>query len=158
MDRNKFSLFAVFLVLFISSCGHATLNVDLRDCPYPVMCSPIMRIGDTVPPEKELVAFDEFSAKTEQVVSCSYWDHTATRYGPEYKTIIHRHSEHTFNSRSDDVAVAIQKATAGRSDLVVIVDEIKNVNFQHNSIFAFGIDRISVKGRIVLSNSVERER
>lgn len=155
MNKHGRSLVAIviLLVLGISGCSNVVVRVDLRDCRNPVLCGPIMRIGDTAPPEKELVPFDEFSAKvkTDFVVSHSQSQRVEGNY------VVTTSRTDTFQGRSDNIACEIRKATASRSDLVVVVEEIKNVCFQHNSIFGFVFDWISLKGKTVHPDSLRRQ-
>lgn len=155
MNTHGRSLVAIviFLVLGISGCSNVIVNVDLRDCPNPVLCSPIMRIGDTAPPENELVPFDQFTAKvkTDFFVSHSQSQRVEGNY------VVTTSRTDTFQGRCDDIAREITKATASRSDLVVVVEEIKSVCFQHNSIIGFVFDWISVKGKTVHPDSFKRQ-
>ena len=152
MHRTILAVLVIFPVLAVSGCGSVSLNVNLRDCPNPVLCGPIMRIGDTAPPENELVPFDEFTARVKSAfaVSHSQSDRVEGNY------VVRTSKTETFQAREDNIAFQIRKATAGRSDLVVVVEEIKSVCFQHNSIFGFAFDWISLKGKTVVPDSFRR--
>lgn len=152
MKRVLAAMLSALAVFLTTGCDAVGLRADLRDAPYPVMCSPIMRIGDTAPLDKDLRVFDEFDTSVEFVASGGH--STTQRREGDY--IIQESRTTHFQGRSDSLAYDIHVATANRPDVVVVVDEIKSVNFSHNSIIYWITDKICLRGKVVLLSEFEQ--
>jgi hypothetical protein len=107
----------ISLFILITGCSKTIVNVSLRDLPYPVMVSPIIRIGDKSAPNIELPEFSKFNGKIEKKIG--YYNSG----GPNIP------SGH-YDNYSDFIAGEMSKASAGRADLFASVDRLRVVEWE----------------------------
>ena len=134
--------------LVLMSCTGTHVQVSLRDYPGPVMVSPILRVGDTAPPNLKLSEFSRFAGES----SFSGGGGGGSR--KEGDTIIHE--TRTVTESSDNVAHEISKATGGRSDLLVSVDTLCAGAWVHASLISYFNHWVSLEGRVLDPRPLQR--
>ena len=148
MKAKIHCLTLVLIGLVLASCSGTLVQVSLRDYPSPVMVSPIVRVGDTAPPNLKLSEFSRFAGEA----SFSAGGGGGSRKEGNY--IIHETV--SASASSDNVAYEINKATGGRSDLLVFVDTLRAGAWIHTSLVAFSNDWVSLEGRVLDPNPLQR--
>jgi hypothetical protein len=133
----------IFLFLLITGCTKTIVNVSLRDVPYPVMVSPIIRIGDNSAPNIKLPEVNKFSGKIEKKIG--HYQSGAGLSGQRY------------DNYSDVIAREISKASADRTDLLASVDRLCVVEWE----FWFALNytffqEIAVEGKILDPKALQR--
>lgn len=138
----------VLISLVLMSCTGTHVQLSLRDYPSPVMVSPILRIGDTAPPNMKLSEFSRFAGE----VSFSGGGGSGSRKEGNY--IIYETRSATESS--DSVAYEISRATGGRSDLLVSVDTLRTGAWVHTSLVAWFNNWVSLEGRVLDPKPLQR--
>lgn len=138
----------VLISLVLVSCSGTHVQLSLRDYPSPVMVSPILRVGDTTPPKMKLSEFSRFAGEA----SFSGGGGGGSRKEGNY--IIHE--TRSVSESSDNVAYEINKATSGRSDLLVSVDTLRAGAWVHTSLVAFFNNWVSLEGRVLDPKPLQR--
>jgi hypothetical protein len=134
---------SIFLFILTTGCTKSIINVSLRDVPYPVMVSPIIRIGDNSAPTIKLPEVSKFSGKIEKEIG--YYQRGSGLSGQRY------------DNYSDVIAREISKASADRTDLLASVDRLRVVEWE----FWFALNynffqEIAVEGKILDPKPLQR--
>jgi hypothetical protein len=143
MDCKAWCTIIIFLFILITGCSKTIVNLSLRDVPYPVMVSPIIRIGDNSAPNIKLPEVSKFSGKIEKEIG--YYQRGSGLSGQHY------------DNYSDVIAREISKASGDRTDLLASVDRLRVVEWE----FWFALNytffqEIAVEGKILDPKTPQR--
>jgi hypothetical protein len=134
--------------LVLMSCTGTHVQLSLRNYPTPVMVSPVLRVGDTAPPSVKLSEFSKFTGEA------SFSGAGASGSRKEGNYIIHETV--SASESSNNVAYEINKATGGRSDLLVSVDTLRAGAWVHTSLVGFFNNWVSLEGRVLDPKPLQR--
>jgi len=147
MEAKTSCLMLGLISLVLMSCTGTHVQLSLRDYPNPVMVSPVLRVGDTAPPNVKLSEFSRFSGEA----SFSGGGGGGSRKEGNYVI----HETRTVTETSNDVAHEISKATGGRSELLVCVDTLRAGAWVHASLISYFNNWVSLEGRVIDPKSLQ---
>lgn len=132
---------AVLALAATAGCTEKGIHVSLRSFPNPVMVSPVLRIGDTAPPQAALPEYGRFTGEHKVSVTAAGGSHREGNY-----TV---HESSRTEAMSDDIAYQISKSTSGRTDLLIVLDEVQAGSWGHWSIIGIRKEWVAVEGRVL---------
>jgi hypothetical protein len=127
-----------------SLSGCLSAGIDLSSVSNPVMVSPVVRVGDKCAARYVGTPFAVVKAKARESSFSSGASYQEVQGGTVYQVT----ETHYINERNSNVRAEIARATGGRQDLVVVVDELEAKELVHMSLFGYGAKEVGVKGRV----------
>jgi len=141
MNGKTLSMMAVLTCCLITGCSGTYVQTDLRGFPSPVMVSPIVRIGDTAPPNVTLPEFGRFRGESSFAGGGGGGSHREGNY------IVYE--SRSVSESSDSIGYEISKTMGGRTDLLVLVDTLCAGSVAHTSLMGYFNNWVCLEGRVL---------
>jgi len=133
-------------VALLGLCGCQSTEFDLRAVPFPVMVSPILRVGDKAPGRISRLPYGHFEGEV----------HSEAASGASSYAQGSHYVGHSYYGQEwvDSMLSSIYNASGGRTDLVAIVDPLEAKHLVHMSVIGYSVKKLCIQGDLYLANDL----